>query len=191
MEPRDRQQKAAGSREAEADDETEAGRTSYSQDLKVRTFSRLAIAGVVTAVVDGLFSSVLSVAFYHSTVTRLFQGVASVLVGPAALDGGTRTAAIGVLMHVGVAFGWSAVFLLLVTRSARIRRVLASPQGPIKVASLYGPFVWIVMSLAVIPLFAHRPPTINIRWWVQLVGHAPFVGLPIVASIAPGSSRRD
>jgi hypothetical protein len=157
----------------------------------VTTLSRLLTAGFVTAVVDGLFSSVLSVAFYHSTVTRLFQGVASVLVGPAALDGGTRTAAIGVLMHVGVAFGWSAVFWLLVTRSVRIHRLLASPQGVIKVASLYGPFVWMVMSLAVIPLLAHRPPTINIRWWVQLVGHAPFVGFPIVASIAPGSSRRD
>jgi len=191
MEPRNWQQKAAGPREAEADDETEAGRASNSQDGEVRTLSRLAIAGLVTAVVDGLFSSVLSVAFYQSTVTRLFQGVASVLVGPAALDGGTRTAALGVLMHVGVAFGWSAVFLLLVTRSAWIRGVLASPQGTIKVASLYGPFVWMVMSLAIIPLLAHRPPTINIRWWVQFVGHAPFVGLPIVASIAPGSFRRN
>jgi hypothetical protein len=154
-----------------------------------RTLSRLAIAGLVTAVVDGLFSSVLSVAFYHSTVTRLFQGVASVLLGPSALDGGTRTAAIGVLMHVGVAFGWSAVFLLLVTRSARIRRVLASPQGTIKVASLYGPFVWMVMSLAVIPLLARRPPTINIRWGIQLIGHIPFVGFPIAAAIGTGSSR--
>jgi len=191
MEPRNWQQKAAGPREAEAGDETEAGRASNSQDGEVRMLSRLAIAGLVTAVVDGLFSSVLSVAFYQSTVTRLFQGVASVLVGPAALDGGTRTAALGVLMHVGVAFGWSAVFLLLVTRSAWIRGVLASPQGTIKVASLYGPFVWMVMSLAIIPLLAHRPPTINIRWWVQFVGHAPFVGLPIVASIAPGSFRRN
>ena len=154
-------------------------------------FSQLARAGVATAIVDGLFSSILSVVFYHSTVTRLFQGVASVLLGPDALAGGTRTAAIGLLMHVGVAFGWSAVFLLLATQSAGIRRVLASPLGPIKVAAIYGPFVWMVMSLAVIPLLAHRPPAINIRWWVQLVGHAPFVGLPIVASIAPVSSRRE
>jgi len=159
-----------------------------------RTLSRLALAGFVTAIVDGLFSSVLSVAFYHSTVTRLFQGVASVLLGPSALDGGTRTAAIGVLMHVGVAFGWSAVFLVLATRSAWIRRVLASPLGPIKVAALYGPFVWMVMSLAIIPLLAHRPPTINIRWWIQLIGHIPFVGFPIAASIGhrpPGGRRGD
>ena len=148
--------------------------------------SRLLRAGIVTGIVDGLFSSVLSVAFYHSTVTRLFQGVASVLLGPEALDGGTRTAAIGFVTHFGVAFGWSAVFLLLVTRSAWIRGVLASPKGTITVASLYGPFVWMVMSLAVIPLLAHRPPAINIRWWVQLIGHVPFVGLPIVASIGSG-----
>jgi len=156
-----------------------------------RTLSRLALAGFVTAIVDGLFSSVLSVAFYHSTVTRLFQGVASVLLGPSALDGGTRTAAIGVLMHLGVAFGWSVVFLVLATNSARLRTLLRRRYGVVTAASLYGPFVWMAMSLAIIPLLVHRPATINIRWWVQLVGHAPFVGLPIVTSIAPRSSRRD
>lgn len=144
---------------------------------------RLLRAGVLTAVIDGLFSSVLSVAFYHSTVTRLFQGVASTVLGKAAFEGGTRTALIGVLMHCGVAFGWSAVFLFLFMRSAWIRGVLSSPYGVIKVASLYGPFIWMVMSLVVIPLLVHRPPSISVRWWVQLIGHIPFVGIPIVATM--------
>jgi hypothetical protein len=39
-----------------------------------------------------------------------------------------------------------------------------------------------VMSLAVIPILLHRPPTINYRWWIQWFGHIPFVGIPIVAS---------
>jgi len=156
-----------------------------------RTLSRLTLAGFVTAIVDGLFSSVLSVVFYHSTATRLFQGVASVLLGPEALTGGMRTAAIGLVMHFAVAFGWSAMFLLLATSSAWIRRVLASPLGPIKVAGLYGPFVWLVMSLAIIPLLAHRPPTINIRWWIQFIGHIPFVGFPIATAIGPVTSRAD
>jgi hypothetical protein len=47
-----------------------------------------------------------------------------------------------------------------------------------------------VMSLAVIPLFTHRPPSITFRWWVQFFGHFPFVGLPIVASIAGGLRAR-
>jgi|SRR5215213_4109332 len=153
--------------------------------------SRLVRAGLLTGVTDGLFSSVLSVAFYGSTVTRLFQGVASTVLGKEALEGGTSTALVGVLMHFGVAFGWSAVFLFLVTRSAWIRRVLGSPYGALKVASWYGPFIWLVMSLVVIPLLLHRPPTINIRWWVQLIGHIPFVGLPIAAMIGSGVSRTD
>jgi len=151
-------------------------------------FARLVRAGLLTGVVDGLFSSFLSVVFYNSTVTRLFQGVASTVVGKKALEGGTPAALLGVLMHFAVAFGWSAVFLLLVMRSPWIRRVLASRNGLLKVAALYGPFIWIVMSLAVIPLLTHRPPTIGIRWWIQLLGHFPFVGIPIVASIAGKSA---
>ncbi|MFL5575687.1 MAG: hypothetical protein ACJ79S_06965 [Gemmatimonadaceae bacterium] len=146
-------------------------------------------AGLLTGVTDGLFSGVLSVAFYHSTVTRLFQGVASALLGPAAIEGGGRTAALGVLMHFGVALGWSAVFVLLVERSPWVRRVRRSPYGVLKVAAVYGPFVWLVMSLVVIPLLVHRPPTITARWWVQLIGHIPFVGLPIVA--AAGEAAAD
>ena len=155
-----------------------------------RTLSRLTLAGFVTAIVDGLFSSVLSVVFYHSTATRLFQGVASVLLGPEALTGGTRTAAVGLFMHFGVAFGWSVVFLVLALNSAWLRTLLGRRYGVVAAASVYGPFVWIAMSLAVIPLLVHRPPTFNIRWWVQLVGHGPFVGLPIAASLAPAVRPR-
>jgi hypothetical protein len=151
--------------------------------------SRLLRAGLLTAVVDGLFSSCLAAFAYGSTVTRLWQGVASTPLGAKAFEGGTHTAAIGVLMHLGVAFGWSAVFLLIVMRSARVRGVLESPLGVLKVAAVYGPVIWLIMSLVVIPLLAHRPPTITYRWWVQLIGHFPFVGLPIVfASSWPTTS---
>jgi hypothetical protein len=139
-------------------------------------------AGLLTAVVDGLFSSILSIAAYRSTASRLFQGVASVLIGSEAFNDGTATVVLGVLMHFCVAFCWSAVFILLLLRWPRVRGLLASPYGVIKVASLYGPLVWMVMSLVVIPMLVHRPPTIGTRWWVQFLGHIPFVGVPIVAS---------
>jgi hypothetical protein len=150
--------------------------------------SRLVRAGLLTGLVDGVFSSVLSVAFYGSTATRLFQGVAATLLGPEAPNGGNRTALIGVLMHFGVAFGWSAVFLLLVRQSSWLRRQVTAPYGMLRVASWYGPFIWLVMSLAVIPLLVHRAPAITFRWWVQLVGHIPFVAVPIVASIRTGGN---
>jgi hypothetical protein len=152
-------------------------------------WSRVARAGILTGVIDGLFSSVLSVVFYHSTMQHLFQGVASTLFGKEAFYGDYLTFAIGVIMHFGVAFGWSVVFLLIVKRVKWIHRLLNSPYGVVKVASLYGPFIWMVMSLAVIPILLHRPPVINIRWLVQLIGHIPFVGIPIVWSIGRGAFR--
>ena len=142
---------------------------------------RFLLAGLTTAMCDGLFSSVLAGFFYGSTVTRLWQGVASVLLGPSAFDGGLPTAVIGVAMHVGVAFGWTAVFLALVLSSSWLRGVIDSPAGVVAVAAIYGPIIWMTMSLVLIPLFTHRPPTVNFRWWVQFVGHIPFVALPIVA----------
>jgi uncharacterized membrane protein YagU involved in acid resistance len=56
----------------------------------------------------------------------------------------------------------------------------------VKAAALYGPLVWMTMSLVVIPLLVHRPPAITTRWWIQLFGHIPFVGLPIASAIGPG-----
>jgi len=144
--------------------------------------ARLVRAWLLTAVVDGTFASVQSLT-YGSTPVRVFQGVASTLLGPSALQGGAATAAIGVLMHFGVALAWSAVFLAIYERSVSVRRVAGARYGPLKVAALYGPLIWLVMSLAVIPLLVHRPPNITLRWAVQLVGHVFFVGLPIVAMI--------
>jgi hypothetical protein len=152
--------------------------------------ARLVRAGLLTAVVDGLFSSVLSVVFYHSTAARVFQGVASTLMGPSAINGGTGATLLGLVMHCSVAFTWSTVFLGLVRQFAPIRRTVASPFGPLKIAALYGPSIWMVMSLAVIPFLLNRPPTINIRWWVQFFGHIPFVAVPIISMIGTGGAKR-
>ena len=128
--------------------------------------------------------------FYGSTVTRLFQGVASTLLGPSALNGGARTALIGLAMHFSVALTWSTVFLLLFTSFAWIRDVVTSAGGVIKVAAIYGPAIWMFMSFVVVRTLANRPPTINVRWWIQFFGHIPFVAVPIVASIAYGFRGR-
>ena len=146
----------------------------------------LLLAGLLTAVSDGLFATVQSVFFYESTFARLWQGVASVLLGPQAFQGGTRTVVIGLLMHVLVAFTWSAILVFVLLRWAAVRRVLASPYGVVKVAAVYGPFIWMVMSLVVIPVLVHRPPGVSLRWLYQLIGHFPFVGLPMVAMGARG-----
>jgi hypothetical protein len=146
-------------------------------------FLRVVRAGMMTAIVDFTFSSVLVTVFYHSTFARLWQGVASTLLGSTALGGGARTVWIGIAMHICVAFTWSTVFLLLWVGSARLRRLVATAGGLAAVAAIYGPCIWMVMSLVVIPSFTGRPPTITFRWWVQFFGHIPFVAVPILAGI--------
>jgi hypothetical protein len=99
--------------------------------------SRLVRAGLLTGVTDGLFASVQSVVT-GSTLMRLWQGVASTVLGKAAFDGGVPTALLGVVMHFGVAFAWSAVFLFVVMRSSWVSRAVSSRQGVIGVAAIYG-----------------------------------------------------
>jgi hypothetical protein len=150
--------------------------------------SRLVRAWLTTGVVDGLFACVLGL-IYSASVTRVWKGVASTLLGPSAMEGGMGTVAVGVLMHFGVALAWSAVFLALYMASGGIRRLVRSRGGVLAAAAVYGPIVWMVMSLVVIPLLVHRPPSITPRWWIQLAGHIPFVALPMIWQIARGGDR--
>jgi hypothetical protein len=146
--------------------------------------TRLTRAWLLTGVLDGLFSSALAEFAYGSSVSRLFQGVAATAFGADAFGGGRALAIVGLLMHFGVALAWSTVFLIAYEASAPLRRIVASRLGVVKVAAVYGPLVWVVMSLVVIATFTGRPTVITVRWWNQFFGHAVFVGLPIVSMIA-------
>jgi hypothetical protein len=151
------------------------------------TARRLLRAGLLVAVSDGLFASAFGVVVRGVAVARVWEGVASVLVGKGALDGGPAMVALGVLMHVVVAFTWSTLFLFAVQRSHRLRAVLDSPYGALKVATVLGPFIWLCMSLVVIPLLVHRLPAITLAYVEMLLGHIVFVGLPMAAAIGSGS----
>jgi uncharacterized membrane protein YagU involved in acid resistance len=145
---------------------------------------RLARAGLLTGVVDGLFSSALAQFAYGSGVMRLWQGVAATAFGAGAFGGGYTLAIAGLVVHFGVACAWSAVFLLAYQSSPGLRRGAASPFGVMQIAAIYGPLIWVAMSAVVIPAMTGRPPVINERWWIQFFGHAIFVAMPIVAVIA-------
>jgi hypothetical protein len=138
---------------------------------------------LATAVVDGLFSSALSAFAYGSTILALWQGVGTTAFGPGAFGGGTLLAAAGLFVHFCVALTWSIVFLIAYENSAALRRIVSSPFGVIKVAAVYGPLIWVVMSMVVIRAASGRAPAITYRWWVQFFGHAIFVALPIVWGI--------
>src|SRR5829696_8906945 len=143
-------------------------------------------AWLTIAVVDAIFATMLPVVAYGQPLGRVWQGVASVLLGPSAMQGGTRTMIIGLVMHLGVALAWSTLFLTLALLLPRLRQVIVTSGGIVAVSALYGPAIWMIMSFVVIPRLTGRPPTVNARWGVQLFAHIPFVAIPIVATIGRG-----
>src|SRR6185436_11405837 len=145
-----------------------------------RIGSAILVTWLVTATWDFLCASALSVFAYGSTFSRFWQGVASVVLGPAAIQMGARGVLAGLALHLSVAFTWSALFVVAAASSRALRQVLARPGGAVAVAVVYGPIIWLVMSLAVIPMATGRAPSFGFRWWVQIFAHVPFVTLPLV-----------
>lgn len=143
-------------------------------------------AWLAIAVIDGIFATMLPVMAYGAPLGRVWQGVASTVLGPSAMQGGGRTMLVGLLMHAGVALAWTSVFLALALVSPALRRLIVRPAGIVAVSAVYGPVIWMGMSLLVIPGLTGRTPKIDNRWWVQLFAHIPFVALPIVAVIGRG-----
>lgn len=151
---------------------------------------------LVTAAWDFACASALGVLAYGTPVTRLWQGVAATAMGPTALEGGAATVALGVGLHFAVALVWSAIFVAAARAWPALRTALQTSAGALAVAAIYGPAIWLTMSLAVIPLATGQPPRFGARWWVQIVAHVPFVTVPLVFTarralrLAPASVHR-
>jgi hypothetical protein len=147
------------------------------------TVRRILAAGVVTGVVDGLFAVSLGCIYGAAcTPVRTFQGIAAGVLGrETALAGGVATGALGFTLHVFIATGWATAYGVLYQRWPALRRLTATPAGLAACAVVLGMFVMLAMNRLVVPLsFARPTPPFTQVWWVLLLGHPVFVGLPIV-----------
>lgn len=163
-------------------------RTAARTSARAPNAALLVLASTLAvALLDGLFAIVLYVMRGSTTIERLFQGIASALIGPAAYRGGATTFALGIALHLTVALAWSVIFLLALRGTSFVPRMLAWRFGALDVAVWYGPLVYVVMSMALIPLFTHRVPPITLNWVIVLLGHIPFVGLPIALIVGRAS----
>ena len=114
---------------------------------------------------------------------RIFQSIASGLLGRAAFSGGMASAALGIALHFFIAFLIVAVFFLA------SRRLPALVRAPILSGLIYGIGAYIVMQYIVIPLSAAG--TGRFSWPVFVNGvliHMFGVGLP--ASLAARAATR-
>ena len=129
--------------------------------------------GAWCAVLDGLAASV-QFGLKRIKPLRVWQGVASGLLGERAFREGWVSGGFGLLLHALIAFSVAAVFVEACLQFPFLARAYWI-SGP-----LYGVIVFLVMNLAVVPL-SLRParPASSPVIFVQLIIHVLFVGMPI------------
>jgi hypothetical protein len=116
---------------------------------------------------------------------RIFQSIASGVLGRASFNGGVRSAALGVFLHYVIAFGIVLVFFVA------SRRITFLTRHAVVSGILYGIAAYFVMNQVVIPLSAIGAAA-PAPWPVFVNGiliHAFGVGLP-AALFAKAASRR-
>ena len=139
-----------------------------------RALDTILYGGLAVGVLDGLFALVFYGLILGAKPSRIFQSVASGLLGRASYEGGTSTFVLGILLHFVVAFGVAAVFYLASLKlPVLIRRAVVC-------GLIYGLLAYLVMNYVVVPLSAIGPrPTPLNAFLPAFVAHAFLVGLPV------------
>jgi len=131
-------------------------------------------AGLICGTLDGLSALALSAGRWM----RLFQFIASGLLGPASFNGGVRTALLGIALHFSIALGASAVYFSA-SRAVPLLIERAIPSG-----ILFGALVHVFMNFVTIPLSAIGPRHFNARSFItQLLVHMIVVGPSIALTV--------
>jgi hypothetical protein len=131
--------------------------------------------GLVVGILDGLFALIFYGLILGIKPRRIFQSVASGLLGRASYEGGMQSFLLGILLHFVVASCIAAVYYL------------ASLKLPILISHavicgvIYGLIAYLGMNYIVIPLSAiGSRPSPSLRVFLPaFIGHAFLVGLPI------------
>jgi uncharacterized membrane protein YagU involved in acid resistance len=129
--------------------------------------------GMLCGVLDALAATV-SFRLRGVPPQRVWQNVASGLLGASAFQKGRKSAALGLVLHFTIALGAACVFCVGSTFLPVLLR------SPVIAGGLYGIVVFLVMNLVVLPLSAMpKRPVAAAVVATQLLIHVLFVGLPI------------
>jgi hypothetical protein len=156
------------------------------------TLTRVLMAGALVGILDMLYSIVLySVVLREVPVIRVPQSVASGLLGPAAYQGGLATAALGLLMHFTISYGWTVLYFIVSRRWEPLRNLIATQGGRVMAGIVVGIVIWLAMDFVVLPLSRATPtPLHSLDFLLQLLWHPVGVGLPITLIVGSDVARR-
>ena len=110
--------------------------------MKIRT---ILFAGLVAGSLDAAAACIVALA-YGRLPGRVFQYIASAVLGKSAFAEGMTTVAVGLAFHYLIALGWAALFFFIFSK------INAPSRQRVVIGLLYGVFVWIMMNLVVVPM---------------------------------------
>ncbi|HEY4303131.1 MAG TPA: hypothetical protein VGM82_01585 [Gemmatimonadaceae bacterium] len=140
------------------------------------------LTALIVAIADGLEPIIANFnRLGWNAPRRVFQSVASGVLGRPSFDGGTPTALLGAALHFTIALIWTAIYVLIIRKLGFVQRMMKTTGGLIALGAIYGIVIWCSMDYIVIPLSrATFTPPSNPAFWQQLVWHAVGVGQLIV-----------
>jgi uncharacterized membrane protein YagU involved in acid resistance len=142
-------------------------------------FFAIFAAGAVGGLLDLLFA--LAFAGYHgASPIRVFQTIASGLLGDSAFTGGPLVSVLGAACHFGLSWMWAALFAALAWRFG------ALASRPVLAGAAFGFGVFFCMRLIVLPLSAYpRPVTFPpLASVLDLLSHMFLFGVPIAVIVS-------
>jgi uncharacterized membrane protein YagU involved in acid resistance len=103
--------------------------------------------------------------FRGITPSRVFQYIASGLIGIESFRSGWSSVALGVAIHYVIAFTWTGIFFIAAVNLPPLNR------RPILSGVVYGLIVYLVMNLIVLPLtrIPHPPAAVTIASRINAV----------------------
>lgn len=133
------------------------------------------VAGTVAAVVEMIPILAIQGLLLGVTSARIFQSIASGLLGRAAYSGGSATVVLGAALHLLISVIAAAVFVVAAQRRPSLLR------RPLSSGLAFGVLAYVVMSWIVVPLsaVAFKPAFDPALMAVSLAVHMLFFGLPI------------
>ena len=153
-----------------------------------RAFDTILYGGLAVGVLDGLFALIFYGLILGTKPLRIFQSVASGLLGRAAYEGGIPTFLLGILLHFVVASCIAAVYYLI---SLKVPVLI---HHAVTCGLIYGMIAHLGMNYVVIPLSAASAGRFSLRTFLPaFIAHAFLVGLPIalLARRSAKAAKRD
>lgn len=141
--------------------------------------------GLLGGALDLLFA--VSFAGYNGAApVKVFQTIASGVLGNAAFTGGNGVAMLGLACHFGLSILWAALF------AAVAWQLPALTRRPILVGIGFGLVVFVCMRLIVLPLSAYpRPVTFKpLATILDLLSHMFLFATPMVAIVGNAIRNR-